>query len=149
MPKPGLQQTVITVGRPGIAAGHPDEYALELASTVFGGFFGSRLNMNLRESKGYTYGASAGSSARYGVGPLTASSAVRADVTGPALLEVMNELSGLQERPITEKELESAREGLVRAFPGAFETVEGSWAAPRRSSSRTGRWTSSTAPWRA
>ena len=125
VPKPGLQQTVITVGRPGIATGHPDEYALELASTVFGGFFGSRLNMNLRESKGYTYGASAGSGARYGVGPLTASSAVRADVTGPALLEVMNELSGLQERPITQKELESAREGLVAGFPGAFESVEG------------------------
>ncbi|MBF5045448.1 insulinase family protein [Aggregicoccus sp. 17bor-14] len=125
VPKPGLQQTLITVGRPGLQTGHPDEYALELASTVFGGFFGSRLNMNLREAKGYTYGANASSSARYGVGPLSASSAVRADVTGPALLEVMNELEGLQEHPITDKELESAREGLVAAFPGAFDSVEG------------------------
>jgi predicted Zn-dependent peptidase len=125
VPKPGLQQTLITVGRPGLQTGHPDEYALELASTVFGGFFGSRLNMNLREAKGYTYGAGAGSSARYGVGPLTANTAVRWDVTGPALLEVMNELTGLQEKPITQQELESAREGLVAAFPGAFESVEG------------------------
>jgi predicted Zn-dependent peptidase len=125
VPKPGLDQTVIVVGRPGIALGHPDEYALELATTVFGGFFGSRLNMNLREEKGYSYGAGASVDARLGVGPLTASSAVRKDVTGPALDEFFREMKGLQERPITQKELEAAREGLVRAIPGAFESVEG------------------------
>ncbi len=125
VPKPGLEQTFIMVGRPGIAVGHPDEYSLELATTVFGGFFGSRLNMNLREAKGYTYGAGANSDARLGVGPLTAYSAVRADVTGPALAEFMRELAGIQERPITSKELEAAREGLIRAFPGTFETVAG------------------------
>lgn len=125
VPKPGLGQTLITVGRPGLAMGHPDEYALELASTVFGSFFGSRLNMNLREAKGYSYGARASSETRYGVGPLTASSAVRADVTGPALVEVMNEVNGLKSRPITAVELAAAREGQIRSFPGAFETVEG------------------------
>jgi predicted Zn-dependent peptidase len=125
VPKPGLDQTVIIVGRPGIAVGHPDEYALELATTVFGGFFGSRLNMNLREDKGYSYGAGASADARLGVGPLTASSAVRSNVTGPALNEFFQELKGIQERPITQKELEAAREGLVRAIPGGFETVEG------------------------
>jgi zinc protease len=125
VPKPGLQQTFVMVGRPGIAMGHPDEYSLELATTVFGGFFGSRLNMNLREAKGYTYGAGANVDARLGVGPLTAYSAVRADVTGPALTEFMRELSDLQVRPITSKELEAAREGLIRSFPGGFETVEG------------------------
>ncbi|HSP77554.1 MAG TPA: insulinase family protein, partial [Myxococcaceae bacterium] len=104
---------------------HPDEYALELATTVFGGFFGSRLNMNLREEKGYTYGASASVEPRLGVGPLTASSAVRADVTGPALTEFFRELEGLRERPMTQEELEAAREGLIRAIPGAFETVSG------------------------
>jgi predicted Zn-dependent peptidase len=125
VPKPGLDQTVIVMGRPGIASGHPDEYALELATTVFGGFFGSRLNMNLREDKGYSYGAGASVDTRLGVGPLTASSAVRSNVTGPALHEFFQELKGLQERPITQKELEAAREGLVRAIPGGFETVEG------------------------
>jgi predicted Zn-dependent peptidase len=123
--KPGLEQTVIMTGRPGIALGHPDEYALDLATTVFGGFFGSRLNMNLREAKGYTYGAGANSDARFGVGPLTAFSQVRADVTGPALAEFVRELTDLKSRPITSKELESAREGLIRSFPGFFETVEG------------------------
>ena len=125
VPKPGLEQTVVMAGRPGIPVGHPDEYTLELATTVFGGFFGSRLNMNLREDKGYSYGAGAGVEPRLGVGPLTAYSMVRADVTGPALTEFIREMKGIQERPITEKELEAAREGLVRAFPGAFESVEG------------------------
>jgi predicted Zn-dependent peptidase len=125
VPKPGLDQTVIVVGRPGIAVGHPDEYALELATTVFGGFFGSRLNMNLREDKGYSYGAGAQLDSRLGVGPLTAYSSVIAKATGPALSEFVREMADLKERPITEKELAAAREGLIRAFPGAFETVEG------------------------
>lgn len=93
--------------------------------TVFGGFFGSRLNMNLREEKGYSYGARASVDPRLGVGPLTASSAVRQDVTGPALLEFIQEMRGIRERPMTQKELEAAREGLIRAIPGEFESVEG------------------------
>ncbi|WP_163993343.1 M16 family metallopeptidase [Pyxidicoccus caerfyrddinensis] len=125
VPKPELAQTVMLVGRPGLAAGHADEYALELATTVYGGFFGSRLNMNLREAKGYSYGAGAFMDTRLGVGPLLSYTAVRQDVTGPALTELVKELSGLKERPITEKELESAREGLIRAIPAGFETVEG------------------------
>ncbi|MBJ6760769.1 insulinase family protein [Myxococcaceae bacterium JPH2] len=125
VPKPGLDQTMVLVGRPGLAAGNPDEFPLELATTVFGGFFGSRLNMNLREDKGYSYGAGAQLSPRLGVGPLTAYAAVRQDVTGPAVSEFMKELTDLKSRPITEKELEAAREGLIRGFPGAFETVEG------------------------
>ncbi|EAU69688.1 zinc protease, putative [Stigmatella aurantiaca DW4/3-1] len=123
--KPGLEQTTVLVGRPGLAAGHPDEDALELATTVFGGFFGSRLNMNLREAKGYTYGAGASSDPRLGVGPLTANSAVRANVTGPAVTEFFRELADLRSRPITSQELESAREGLIRSFPGGFERVSG------------------------
>lgn len=122
--KPGLEQTFIMVGRPGISANHPDQEALELATTVFGGFFASRLNMNLREAKGYTYGAGANSDPRLGVGPLTAYSQVRADVTGPALSEFVHELNDIKTKPITSKELEAAREGLIRSFPGIFETVE-------------------------
>ncbi len=124
VPKPGLVQTVVAMGRPSIEAGHPDEAALELATTVFGGMFGSRLNMNLREAKGYTYGASSYVSTRRGEGPLVASSSVRADVTGPAVQEFLNELRGLQERPITEAELTDARVGLIQSLPGSFKTVD-------------------------
>jgi predicted Zn-dependent peptidase len=123
VPKPGLQQTLILVGRPAVRAGDPDEYPLDLANAVFGGLFGSRLNMNLREAKGYTYGARSSVEARRGVGPLIAFSQVRADVTGPALVEVFAELDGLKERPITSEELEGAREGKIRSMPGWFETV--------------------------
>lgn len=124
VPKAGLAQTVIAMGRPSIESGHPDEAALELASTVFGGFFGSRLNMNLREDKGYSYGAGAYVDARRGDGPLVASSSVRADVTGASVKEFLNELQGLKERPITEQELKAAKDGLVRSLPGTFDTVE-------------------------
>jgi zinc protease len=124
VPKAGLVQTVVAMGRPAIEAGHPDEAALELATTIFGGMFGSRLNMNLREAKGYTYGASSYVSARRGEGPLVASSSVRADVTGPSVQEFLNELRGLKERPITEAELNDARQGLIQSLPGSFKTVD-------------------------
>ncbi len=125
VPKAGLAQTVIMVGRPAIAAGDPDEYALNLASAVFGGMFGSRLNMNLREDKGYTYGARSYVDSRLGVGTLVASSSVRADVTGASLSEFMKELDGIRSRPITTDELEAAREGRIRSMPGSFESVGG------------------------
>jgi zinc protease len=124
VPKQGLVQTIIAMGRPSIESGHPDEAALELASTVFGGFFGSRLNMNLREAKGYSYGAGAFVDPRRGEGPLMTSSSVRADATGPSVQEFLNELAGLKSKPITRDELEAAREGVIRALPGTFATVE-------------------------
>jgi predicted Zn-dependent peptidase len=124
VPKPGLNQTIVAMGRPSIESGSPEQAPLELATTVFGGFFGSRLNMNLREAKGYSYGANAYVDPRRGPGPLVASSSVRADVTGPAVKEFFNELEGLKQRPITSAELEAAREGLIRSLPGSFNSVE-------------------------
>lgn len=124
VPKKGLVQTIVSVGRAAIPAGHADETPLQLASTVFGGFFGSRLNMNLREAKGYSYGAYSYFDGRRGDGPLVASSKVRADVTGPSLAVFMEELNGLKTKPITEAELAAAREGLVQSLPGSFATVE-------------------------
>jgi predicted Zn-dependent peptidase len=59
------------------------------------------------------------------VGPLTAYSQVRANVTGPALTEFVREITDIKSRPITSKELEAAREGLIRSYPGIFETVDG------------------------
>ncbi len=123
VPKPGLGQTVITIGRPALAAGDPDEWALRIASMVYGGLFSSRLNMNLREDKGYTYGARAFVDPRLGPGPLVAYSAVRANVTGPSLHEFFAELEGLETHPIEEKEFRDAVEGMRRSIPGWFETV--------------------------
>jgi zinc protease len=124
VPKPGLNQTTIAMGRAAISHGHPDEAALELASAVFGGQFTSRLNLNLREDKGYSYGAGSYLDARRGPGPLVAQSSVRADVTGAALKEFYAELEGLAARPIAKGELEPARQGLIRGLPARFVRVE-------------------------
>jgi len=123
IPKAGLGQTVLSVGQSSIAAGDPDEWALRIASLVYGGLFSSRLNMNLREDKGYTYGAYAQLDTRFGGGSLAMGSSVRADVTGPALKEFFAELEGLTTHPITEAEFKDAVEGAIRSLPGWFETV--------------------------
>lgn len=123
VPKAGLAQTLIYLARPGLVAGDPREPELDLATSIFGGFFGSRLNMNLREAKGYTYGAFAAASSRRGPGSLYAGSSVRADVTGPALKEMISELNGMKSNPITAAELAEAREGLIRSLPGDFSNL--------------------------
>lgn len=129
VPKAKLGQTVITIGRPGLEAGHEDEWALRVATDIFGGLFSSRLNLNLREDKGYTYGARASVDSRHGVGALFAFSQVRADVTGPSLAEFFAEIEGLQSRPITQQELSMAIDGAVKSLPGKFERIEGLAAA--------------------
>ena len=121
--KPGAAQTMMVVGRPLFARGHPDEDALKLANEVFGGSFSSRLNMNLREDKGYTYGASGQASFRTGAGVFIAYSALRADVTAPGVKETMAELAAMKKRPPTTEELEMARSGLIRSLPGQFEST--------------------------
>ena len=121
--RPGLQQTRVMLGGPALAVGDENEVPLRLASQVFGGMFGSRLNLNLREDKGFTYGAYSSAAPRRGVGLVSAGSAVETGVTGAALTEIFKELHGLRERPITDEELHAAREGFIRAIPGWFETV--------------------------
>lgn len=120
---PGAAQTMMIVGRPMFGKGHPDEYAVRLANLVYGGTFGARLNMNLREDKGYTYGAHSQASFRNGVGVFIAYSALRADATGKGLKETFDELGRLKSRPPTAEELEQARTGLVRSLPGKFEVT--------------------------
>ena len=121
---PGLEQTVIVIGRPGVPAGHADEWALEIANAVFGGMFSSRLNMNLREDKGITYGASAWTNSLYGAGLLVAMTPVDAAKTRVGVTEAFAELNGMTSAPITETELAAARENFLRSFSGSFETGE-------------------------
>ncbi|HET6922499.1 MAG TPA: pitrilysin family protein, partial [Anaeromyxobacteraceae bacterium] len=94
VPKAGLGQTVISLGRPGVPADHPDLEALLVANEVFGGAFTSRLNMNLREQRGYTYGAHSRVEALRGAGLVAAGASVRADVTGDALAQAFLEMRG-------------------------------------------------------
>ena len=120
--KPGAAQTMTIIGRPVFGRGHPDEIALKLANLVYGGSFSARLNMNLREEKGYTYGAHAQATYRREAGVFVAYSALRADATGPGLQEFFAELDALNgPRPPTPEELARAQKGVIRGLPGRFE----------------------------
>jgi zinc protease len=120
--RPGSAQSEIRIGQPGLARRHPDFHAVSVMSAILGGLFNSRLNMNLREEKGYTYGASAGFDLRRHRGPFSARAAVDTDVTVPSIRETLVEIDRIREAPVTADELRSARDYLVGVFPLRFET---------------------------
>jgi zinc protease len=120
--RPGSVQSEIRIGHPGIPRRHPDYHAVSVMSMVLGGLFNSRLMTNLREEKGYTYGAYAGFDQRRGAGPFSARAAVNTEVTVPALREFLNELERIREAPVTPAELAAAHNFLVGVFPLRFET---------------------------
>jgi predicted Zn-dependent peptidase len=122
-------QTMIAIARPIFGKGHPDEAPMTVLNEIFGGAFTSRLNMNLREDKGYTYGASSQAAYRLGVGVFVAYSAVRQDVTAQSLQEFMNELEGLTKRPPTDEEVALAKAGIIRGLTGNFERTAASAVA--------------------
>lgn len=125
--RPGAPQTVIRIGWIGVARNTPDFHVLQVMNTVLGGSFTSRLNQNLRERNGYSYGASSSFDMRADAGPFSAQSAVQTDKTAEALREFFNELDAIR-RPVPTDELERARNYLALGFPSGFETT-GSMAA--------------------
>lgn len=120
--RPGSVQTEIRIGHPGLPRRIPDFHAVSVMSAILGGLFNSRLNMQLREAKGYTYGAGAGFDLRRGAGPFTARAAVNTEVTVPAVLDTLAELERMRDEPVTPDELTAARDYLVGVFPLRFET---------------------------
>jgi zinc protease len=120
--KPGSAQSVIRIGRIGVPRSTEDFYALQVMNTILGGSFTSRLNQNLREDKGYAYGASSAFGFRPFAGPFTATANVQTDATGPSLVEFMNELRAIREG-VREDEVALARNFLASRFPGGFESV--------------------------
>jgi zinc protease len=123
VPKAKAAQAVIRIGRPWVGRNDPDYEAVEIANRLTGEDFLSRLNMNLREKNGFSYGCRSSMGYRKDRGVWTISTSVRADATGAALKELMNELEGLAgKRPISAAEMETNRQALVRAFPENFAT---------------------------
>lgn len=120
--RPGSVQTEIRIGHVGLSRRIPDFHALSVMSAILGGLFNSRLNRVLREERGYTYGASAGFDLRRAAGPFAARAAVNTEVTVPAIEAMLEELSGISARPVTDAELHAARDFLVGVFPLRFET---------------------------
>jgi predicted Zn-dependent peptidase len=121
--KPGAAQSVINIGWPGVERRSSDYPAIVVMNTLLGGSFTSRLNMNLRETKGYTYGASSRFVFRPLPGPFIASAAVRTNVTDSSLVEFFKELNALRETPVPAEELERAKAYVELGLPGGLETV--------------------------
>jgi predicted Zn-dependent peptidase len=120
--RPGSVQTEIRIGHPGLPRRVPDYHAVSVMSAILGGLFNSRLNMQLREAKGYTYGAGAGFDMRRGAGPFTARAAVNTEFTVPAVIDTLAELERMRDSRVEASELQGARDFLVGVFPLRFET---------------------------
>jgi zinc protease len=122
--KPGAPQTALIAFGLGVARATPDYPAVNVMNSVLGGLFSSRINMNLREKNGFTYGAFSEFLFRRGDGPFLAGALVRTDVTGPAARELFAELNRMRTDPATVDELRLAKENALLSLPGNFETVK-------------------------
>ena len=123
--RPEAAQSELRIGHVAVSRRAPDYHALVVANLVLGGQFVSRLNMNLRERKGYTYGARSWFEFRLGPGPFQMSASVQTEVTADAIVEAVGEMASLRgARPITPPELETARATLTKGYPRNFETAD-------------------------
>lgn len=121
--RPGAPQSQLVVTQLGLERTSPDYFASVLTNMVLGGQFNSRLNMKLREEKGYTYGASSNFEYARAPGAFFAQAAVRTDVTAEAAAEMLREIARLGKDGVTQAELDAARTGFTQALPGYFQTV--------------------------
>jgi predicted Zn-dependent peptidase len=119
---PEAPQSEIRIGRVGPARDTSDYFPLIVANTLLGGSFTSRLNQNLREQHGYTYGAGSVFDFRLSTGPFFAAAAVQTDKTAAALTEFFKELEGIR-RPASADELSRAKNYVALRYPAGFETV--------------------------
>jgi zinc protease len=123
--KPDAPQSFFLLGAPGIDRASPDFVTATVAFQVLGGGLASRLFRNLREDKGYTYGVDAAADARRLAGASVVQGSVKADVTGPALKELLFELGRMRAEPVPPAELEDAKNALVLSLPSDFASVQG------------------------
>lgn len=121
--KPGAAQSEIRIGRVGVNRTTPDYYNLIVMNTILGGSFTSRLNQNLREAHGYSYGAGSNFVMRKTTGSFVASSAVQTDVTDKALTEFFKELKAIS-KTITDEEVTRARNYVALGYPSDFASVQ-------------------------
>jgi zinc protease len=123
--KPGSPQTALLTFGVGLPRSSPDYPAVTVMNTMLGGLFSSRINMNLREEHGYTYGASSFFRYYRGTGPFISYALVRTDVTAPATEQLFKELDGIHTRPLTDAELRQSKNSIIRSLPGEFESANG------------------------
>jgi zinc protease len=123
--RPGSAQTNILVANTSVTRTDPDYFAVLVMHTILGGNASARLFMNLREEKGYTYGAYTQLDARRHAGSFRATTEVRGEVTGVSLKEIFYELARIRDEDVSDKELTDAKTYLTGIFPIRLETQEG------------------------
>ena len=122
--RPGAVQSELRVGHVAAARRTPDYHALQVLNMVLGGQFASRLNLRLREEKGYTYGVRTAFDCRRAPGPFSLQGSVQSGATVEALQEVFAQMESIgTDRPVTPTELDLARAALTRGFASGFETA--------------------------
>ncbi|MGD8727347.1 MAG: insulinase family protein, partial [Gemmatimonadales bacterium] len=122
--RPGAQQSVIFAGHLAPPQANPDEIAIETMNTVLGGEFISRVNMNLREDKHWSYGAASLFFPARGQRPFIVYAPVQSDKTGDAMAEIYAELSGIRgDNPVTAEELRRVKDSKTLVLPGQWETA--------------------------
>jgi len=120
--KPGAAQSVIRAVQTTIPRHHTDYFGLLLLNYSFGGQFSARLNQNLRQDKGYSYGYNSGIQWHQGPSVLSAGGSVQTDVTKESVVETLREFNDVHHsRPISEEELTSAKAGILQSYPASFE----------------------------
>jgi predicted Zn-dependent peptidase len=125
VPRDHAQQSELRIGHVSVRRNTPDYPALLVMNAVLGGQFVSRINLKLREEKGYTYGARTGFDWKRGRSPFSFQASVHTAVTAEAIREAQAELQGIRgERPVSDEELTLAKASLTRSYPRNFETVE-------------------------
>lgn len=121
--RPGAAQTELRLGHSGISRNDPDYIPLLALNTLLGGKFTSRINLNLRERHGYTYGAFTRFVGRLGPGPFVVDAAVATESAGAAAREVLGELRRIREELVEPAELEETRSYMVGVFPYTLQTI--------------------------
>ena len=121
--KPGAPQTALFAFGFGVPVTTPDLQAIQIMNYTLGGSFASRINMNLREEHGYTYGANSQYASYREGGMFLAGGLVRTDITGPAAKELLAEITRFPANPPTEAELKQARDARIQSIPAQFETT--------------------------
>ena len=121
--KPGAPQSVIRAGHITVPRSHPDYLPLSMLNYIFGGQFSARLNMNLRQDKGFSYGYMSSVDWNSEASALTAGGSVQTEATKEAVAETIKEFADIRGgRPVTDEEFADARAGILRGLPSQFET---------------------------
>jgi zinc protease len=123
--RPGSVQSGMWVGQAGMGYGDPAYFPMLALSNVLGGAFKARINMNLRERHGWTYGAFTSFNPRAGVGTFAITSSVRTNATDSAVAEVVREYRRIVAEPVPAEELRSSLANIVGSFPNTVQTVQG------------------------